>query len=216
MEDHSNGSYDESLRSNLSTDESFEFSELVAPVRFTVNRPPLADIIERPKSSLPTAKVSPLVVGVIPLQWLYLTLTEINHNRHSSLTRRLLETFVVGVVPDGYQLVGFAFGCIYACTFVYSQFWFGVRIHVSAPLYFRLESWRSGCTTLWVAPPSVSCGWVHLPHKLRLPHHCHLSAECPAGAKWVKVGVPRVDVIPNKSLISAAHDGFLIFDRGIY
>jgi hypothetical protein len=55
-----NASYDESPDFNRSTDESFEFSNLVASVKLTINRPPLPDIIERPKSSLPPAKVSPL------------------------------------------------------------------------------------------------------------------------------------------------------------
>jgi len=60
-EDRSKGSFDESVKSNLTTDESLEFAELVASVGgLTVNRPPLADIIERPKSSLPTTRVSPL------------------------------------------------------------------------------------------------------------------------------------------------------------
>lgn len=45
-------------------DESIEFSNLVASVKFTINRPPLADIIERPKSSLPISKVSPLAVSL--------------------------------------------------------------------------------------------------------------------------------------------------------
>jgi len=53
-------SYDESLELNRSTDESLEFFNLVASVKLTINRPPLPDIIERPKSSLPPAKVSPL------------------------------------------------------------------------------------------------------------------------------------------------------------
>jgi hypothetical protein len=59
-EDRSNTSYDESLELNRSTDESLEFSNLVASVKLIINRPPLPDIIERPKSSLPPAKVSPL------------------------------------------------------------------------------------------------------------------------------------------------------------
>jgi len=59
-EDHLDGSYDESLNSSLPTDEGFEFSDLVASVKFTINRPPMADIIARPKSSLSTAKASPL------------------------------------------------------------------------------------------------------------------------------------------------------------
>jgi len=59
-EDHSYGSHEDGLNSNLSTDESLEFSNLVASVKLSINRPPLADIIERPKSSLQTARVSPL------------------------------------------------------------------------------------------------------------------------------------------------------------
>jgi hypothetical protein len=59
-EERSNGSYDESLELNPSTDESLEFSNLVASVKLTIIRPPLPDIIERPKSSFPPAKVSPL------------------------------------------------------------------------------------------------------------------------------------------------------------
>jgi len=59
-EDRLDGSYDESLNSSLPTDESFEFSDLVASVKFTINQPPMADIIARPKSSLSTAKASPL------------------------------------------------------------------------------------------------------------------------------------------------------------
>lgn len=55
------GSYDEEHSvSDLPTDESFEFTDLVTSIKLTVIRPPLADIIERPKSSLPTPKVSPL------------------------------------------------------------------------------------------------------------------------------------------------------------
>ena len=63
-EDHSNGSYDESINSSLSTDESLEFSNFVSSVKLAINRPPLADFIERPKSSLPTARVSPLKVSL--------------------------------------------------------------------------------------------------------------------------------------------------------
>lgn len=59
-EERSNASYDESLELNQSTDESLEFSNLVASIELTTNRPPPPDIIERPKSSLPSAKVSPL------------------------------------------------------------------------------------------------------------------------------------------------------------
>jgi len=59
-EERSNASYDESFEFSRSTDESLDFSNLVASVKLTINRPPLPDIIERPKSSLPCAKVSPL------------------------------------------------------------------------------------------------------------------------------------------------------------
>lgn len=61
-EGRSSGSHDENPKSDpdLSMDESTEFSDLVASVKLTINRPPLADFIERPKSSLPTSKVSPL------------------------------------------------------------------------------------------------------------------------------------------------------------
>jgi hypothetical protein len=61
------GSYDESLNSSLSTDESLEFANLVSSVKLSINRPPLADIVERPKSSLPTGKASPLAVSLIRL-----------------------------------------------------------------------------------------------------------------------------------------------------
>lgn len=66
-EERLNASYDESPEFNRSTDESLEFSNLVASVKLTINRPPLPDIIERPKSSLPPAKVSPLAVSQIHL-----------------------------------------------------------------------------------------------------------------------------------------------------
>jgi len=59
-EERSNASCDESLELNQSTDESLEFFNLVASVKLTINRPPLPDIIERPKSSFSPAKVSPL------------------------------------------------------------------------------------------------------------------------------------------------------------
>jgi hypothetical protein len=61
-EGHAYGSHDESPKSDpdIPMEETIEFSNLVASVKFTINRPPLADIIERPKSSLPTSKVSPL------------------------------------------------------------------------------------------------------------------------------------------------------------
>lgn len=59
-EDQYDESYDETPSSNLSTDESREFSDLVASVKLSINRPPLADIIERPKSSLPATRASPL------------------------------------------------------------------------------------------------------------------------------------------------------------
>ena len=77
-EERLNASYDESRESNRSTDESLEFINLVASVKLTINRPPLPDIIERPKSSLPLAKVSPLAVSLTRLQLLHQsgTLTE--------------------------------------------------------------------------------------------------------------------------------------------
>jgi hypothetical protein len=59
-EERLNASCDEGPELNRSTDESLEFANLVASVKLTINRPPLPDIIERPKSSLPPAKVSPL------------------------------------------------------------------------------------------------------------------------------------------------------------
>jgi len=59
-EDRSNGSYDESLKSDQYTDDLLEFSGLVASVKRSINLPPLPDIIERPKSSLPLSKASPL------------------------------------------------------------------------------------------------------------------------------------------------------------
>jgi len=59
-EEHLNRLYDESPESDRSTVESLEFSNLVASVKLTINRPPLPDIIKRPKSSLPPVKVSPL------------------------------------------------------------------------------------------------------------------------------------------------------------
>jgi hypothetical protein len=59
-EERLDASYDESLELTRSTDDSLEFSNLVASVALTINRPPPPDIIERPKSSLPPATVSPL------------------------------------------------------------------------------------------------------------------------------------------------------------
>jgi len=59
-EESFNGSYDEGLESNQSADGSLEFSDLLASVKLTINRPPLPDIVERPKSTLPPSKVSPL------------------------------------------------------------------------------------------------------------------------------------------------------------
>ena len=70
-EDRSTGSCDESLKSNLSTDESLEFSDLVSSFKFANNRPPLADVIERPKSSLPTTRGSPLAVSLTPFLWVF-------------------------------------------------------------------------------------------------------------------------------------------------
>lgn len=63
-EERLDGSYVEGIESNLSTDENLEFSHLVASVKLTTNRPPLPDIIERPKSSLPTTKAFPLAVSL--------------------------------------------------------------------------------------------------------------------------------------------------------
>jgi len=59
-EDCSNGSYDESFKPDFSADENLEFYDFIVSVKPTISRPPLADIIERPKSSLPTVRVSPL------------------------------------------------------------------------------------------------------------------------------------------------------------
>ena len=61
-------SSEESLESNRSADESLEFFNLIASVKLTINRPPLPDIIERPKSSLPPAKASPLAVSLTCVQ----------------------------------------------------------------------------------------------------------------------------------------------------
>lgn len=63
-EEHLDRLYDESPESDRSTVESLEFSNLVASVKLTINRPPLPDIIERPKSSLPPVKASPLAVSM--------------------------------------------------------------------------------------------------------------------------------------------------------
>lgn len=78
VEEHLNTSYDESFELNRSTDESFEFADLVASVKLTMNRPPLPDIIERPKSSLPSVKASPLMVSLTSLESHFPSLTKRN------------------------------------------------------------------------------------------------------------------------------------------
>jgi hypothetical protein len=65
-EGYSNESYDESFKPDLSADENLDFLDLIASAKSTISRPPLADIIERPKSSLPTVRVSPLKVSLGP------------------------------------------------------------------------------------------------------------------------------------------------------
>jgi len=54
------GPDDESCDRNPSTDEIPEFADLIESVKLTINQPPSPDIIERPKSSLPPTKGSPL------------------------------------------------------------------------------------------------------------------------------------------------------------
>jgi hypothetical protein len=106
-EDRSNGSLEESANSNLSTDESVEFSNLVASVKLSINRPPLADVIERPKSLLQTARVSPLAVSPTPLFASNRIFWSDNRVRsRSSPTRRSLDLSVffrsvyVSLYPD--------------------------------------------------------------------------------------------------------------------
>lgn len=98
-EEHSNGSYDEVLEPNQSADECLEFSNLVASVKLTINRPPLPDIIERPKSSLPRAKASSLAVSQTYLYFPEQISDQMDY-RHFLLTQRSLESFVSEVVYE--------------------------------------------------------------------------------------------------------------------
>ena len=98
-EESLNEPYDESLESNQSADGSLEFFDLIASVKLTINRPPLPDIIERPKSMLPAPKTSPLAVSLPYLQSsgadLTKCITGIVHSRRGSLSHSFLKLYVV-------------------------------------------------------------------------------------------------------------------------
>lgn len=106
-----NGPYYESPELDRSADDSLEFTNLVASVKRSINRPPLPDIIERPKSSLPYAKVSPLTVSPARLQSLFRSrvltkwITGNFYSRRGRLSRSFLELYSYGSRLDEHVCV---------------------------------------------------------------------------------------------------------------